>query len=158
MPKRLTKPTDVPAARQGLVDMLWNFYVAARRPSTRTIAAAIQSLDEEQRKGTANHETVRGTLKGETVGAWETVEVIFLGLCELADVDPDDIDPQDGFSYDNEPDLPHRERLYQHWNHALDETPTRGAPRTRTERAAAEERARLEHLRQQRAFSDEPPF
>lgn len=151
MPKRLTKPTDVPAARADLVDMLWRFYRAAKRPAMRTIALAIENLDEDERKGTANHETIRRTFKGEAVGSWGTIEVIFLGLCELADVDPDDTEPEDGPWEDPDPPS-HRDKLLKHWNHAIDEEPTRAAPRTRAERAQAEAEAR------QRAFLDEAPF
>lgn len=90
MPPRLTKPASVPDERKNLVDLLWRFYVAAQRPTTRRIAETIEA--REDRRGSANHETVRRTLRGEALGAWWTVEVIFLALCEIADVDPHDIE------------------------------------------------------------------
>jgi hypothetical protein len=59
MPRRLSRPADVPADRQPLIAMLWRFYIAANGPSARKIADAISALDDDQRGGTANHETVR---------------------------------------------------------------------------------------------------
>lgn len=70
----------------------------------------------------ANHEMIRRTLRGEAVGAWQTVEVIFLALCELADVDPNDADDVE----DNwDTPVPHIESLQRAWNHAVDEAAAR---------------------------------
>lgn len=63
MPRRLSKPTDLPSDHERLIDMLWRFYAAADDPSTRRIAEAIEELDDDQRKGTANPETIRRTLR-----------------------------------------------------------------------------------------------
>lgn len=167
MPRRLTKPADVPRSREALVDVLWRFYIAANRPSMRQIADAIQAMDEDKRAGTANHETIRRTLRGEAVGAWQTVEVIFLALCELADVDPNDAD-----DVEDNWDTPvlHIESLQRAWNHAVDEAPMPDRPKTRKERA--DEAAAREYTATQRGgpwgsapasgagggFQDEPPF
>jgi hypothetical protein len=98
----------------------------------RQIADAIQAMDEDKRAGTANHETIRRTLRGEAVGAWQTVEVIFLALCELADVDPNDADDVED---NRDTPVPHIESLQRAWNHAVDEAPMPDRPKTRKERA-----------------------
>ncbi|WP_418153393.1 hypothetical protein [Actinoalloteichus caeruleus] len=144
MPPRLTKPTNVPASRQPLVDLLWRFYVAARRPTTRRIAEVIEAWDDDRRTGTANHETVRRTLRGEQIGAWQTVEVIFLALCQLADVDPNDADDPDENDRWSPPPGTHIELLHQYWNQAVDDSPMPDVPKTRKERA---EQAALEQAR-----------
>lgn len=164
MPRRFTKPTDVPELRQPLVNMLWSFYIKAARPSMRRIAEAIEELDEDRRNGTANPETIRRTLQGQSVGALGTVEVIFLALCELADVDPNDKDVDE----DNQwtPRITHIEALRRRWNEAVDLSPMPELPRTRAEQAAQEaERARSARATQdpwasmpRGPYSDEPPF
>lgn len=174
MPRRLVKPTDVPKSQQALVDFLWRFFIAARRPAMRKIADAIQRMPDDERDGSANHETIRRILRAEHVGAWQTVEVIFRALCELADVDPNDADDVEDSRWDQP--APHIERLHQCWNEAVDN----GAPmperlKTRTERAEelAAARAKVEAAKQRPyndpwgsapprgsggGFSDEPPF
>ena len=161
MPRRLTKPPDVPESRQPLVDMLWRFFVAARRPSMRRIAEAIEALDDDQRNGTANHETIRRTLQGQSVGAWETVEVIFLALCELADVDPNDKEGDEGDRWSAP--IAHIEDFRRRWNEAVDLAPMPDLPRTRAERAEQEaaEAAKLaarQGAGQREPDSDHPPF
>ncbi|MGQ0841327.1 hypothetical protein [Actinokineospora sp.] len=166
MPRPFTKPQSVRPERQNLVDILWRFYVAADRASMARIAEAIHTLDDDTRAGTANHETVRRTLRGDAVGAWQTVEVIFLALCELADVDPDDKEGDEGDRWD--PPISHRERLRRAWNTAKDGEPTPTLPRTRAERArqeAAERRTPVlvsddpwGSAPPSSAFNDEPPF
>lgn len=174
MPPRFVKPTDVPESRESLVDFLWRFFIAARRPAMRQIADVIQSWDDDKRNGTANHETIRRTLRGEAVGAWLTVEVIFLALCELADVAPDDADDVEDSRWE-EP-VSHIEMLRRYWNQAVDG----GAPmperlKTRKERAEelAAAQAQQEAVKQRAnddpwgsapprgsggGFSDAPPF
>jgi hypothetical protein len=160
MPPRLIKPVNVPESRQALVDMLWRFYIAAKGPPTRKIAETIEAFDEDQRNGTANHETVRRTLRGESVGAWQTVEVIFLTLCELADVDPQDMEGDEGDRWN--PPVTHIERFSRCWHEAVYGSLMPDIPRTRTERAeqeAAERAAREARGRTRDPWSnDEPPF
>ncbi|GAA2989707.1 hypothetical protein [Actinokineospora diospyrosa] len=164
MPRAFAKPRKVPADRLDLVDILWRFYVAADRPTMRGIADAVQGLGDEVRAGTANHETVRRTLRGEAVGSWQTVEVIFLALCELADVDPDDEEGDTGDRWD--PLISHRKRLRNAWNTARDGEPIPEMPRTRTERARQEAAARRPRPPDDPwgsalpvgSFNDEPPF
>lgn len=161
MPPRLTKPASVPEERKNLVDLLWRFYVAAQRPTTRRIAETIEA--REDRRGSANHETVRRTLRGEAVGAWWTVEVIFLALCEIADVDPHDIEYDEEY-YDrfNPPPVSHHEQCRRYWNEAVDGAPMPDIPRTRKERdeqeAAAKAEAQLKAATRSWNSDDEPPF
>lgn len=160
MPPRLTKPASMPPERKKLVDLLWRFYVAARRPTTRRIAETIEGW--EDRRGSANHETVRRTLRGEAVGAWWTVEVIFLALCEIADVDPHDIEDE-GYDGYGSPPVSHLEECRRYWNEAVDGAPMPDIPRTRKERdeqvaaakAQAENRTGAWHSSN---FDDEAPF
>ncbi|MFJ1460877.1 hypothetical protein [Nocardia sp. N2S4-5] len=110
MPRRLSKRIDVPANHEQLIDMLWRFYIAANDPPIREIARAIEELDETQLKGTANHETIRRTLIATTLPTWPAVEVIFLALCQIADIDPDDIEPDGEYDRWNTQPRSHRDR------------------------------------------------
>ena len=167
MPRRLSKPTDIPSNHEPLIDMLWRFYAAADDPSTRRIAEAIEELDDDQRKGTANPETIRRTLSAMNLPQWGTVEVIFLALCQIANVDPDDIEPDE---YDNpgfgrEPNRSHRDELRWCYRLAKDGSVIT-LPRTRDVKArqeaeaaaeAAADRARFAR-RPQDLMEDEPPI
>jgi hypothetical protein len=96
--------------------------------------------------------------------------VIFLALCELADVDPHDANDVEDSRWD-QPE-PHLKRLQRYWNHAVDGAPMPERPKTRKERAeelaAEQERAAAARQRQadnpwgsappRSGFSDEPPF
>jgi hypothetical protein len=135
----------------------------------RKVAQVIEELEEDQRDGTANHETVRRTLGAMYLPQWQTVAVIFLALCQIANVDPDDDDDDDSDRWD--PPRTHRERLQRCYRLArygtLDDL-----PRTRAEKARQEA---VEQERYRRAaaaddpwsqapapgsggFADEPPF
>ncbi|BDT96937.1 hypothetical protein IFM12275_69130 (plasmid) [Nocardia sputorum] len=161
MPPRLSRPTDVPENHWPLIDMLWRFYIAAGDPPMRKIARAIEELDDDQRKGTANHETIRRTLGAIALPQWETVEVIFLALCQIANVDPDDIEPDDGNSSFGgwEPTRSHRDEL--HWCYRMARYGSVTAlPRTRDQKAQQEaaEAARSRQLASMSGSDDEPPF
>lgn len=167
MPPRLSKPTSVPQNHESLIEMLWRFYVGADAPSLRAIKAAIDSQDDDQRKGTANHETIRRTLKAVYLPEWHTVELIFEALCQIADVDPDD-DDDSGDYYDERDSLrTHRQQLHVLYRLARHGTLS-SPPRTRSEKAqqeaAAEERRRAAATaddpwgRSPGMFRDEPPF
>ncbi|MEU4673937.1 hypothetical protein AB0F91_39780 [Amycolatopsis sp. NPDC023774] len=143
----------MPEERQNLVDFLWRFYVKAKRPSMRRIAATIETLDEDVRNGTANHETIRRALKGEAIGEWGTVEVIFLALCEIADVDPDDHDDFDGYGDPSS----HRGNLEWRWNAARDGGASPAdLPKTRSERAAEQAEAAARQAAYRTTDSDDP--
>lgn len=164
MSRRLPRPTNVPEGHSPLINKLWSFYVAANGPATRTIATVIEGLDDDQRNGTANHETVRRTLTAISLPQWQTVEVIFLALCQIADVDPDDEDDGDQW----ESPRPHRERLQEYWRLAMYGRQD-DLPRTRDEKAkqeAAEQRRRTTVADDpwgsapppRSSVADEPPF
>lgn len=158
MPPRLLKPASVPDNHQPLIDMLWRFYVAAHGPSTRKVARVIASQDDDQRDGTANHETIRRTLKAVYLPEWQTVEVIFEALCQIANVDPnDDDDSGDEYGYD-EPLRTHRGQLHRLYRLARYGTAD-GLPRTREEKAQQEVIEQERRRQQARSgFVDEPPF
>lgn len=172
MPPRLSRPTDVPEDSAALIDMLWRFYVVADAPPMRTIARTIEQLPEDQRKGTANHETVRRTLTAKALPQWETVEVIFLALCQIANVDPDDVEPDDERDRWDPPPQSHRAELHQRYRKARYGEVT-SLPRTRADRARQEAEAEAEaeaYRRSRQGFGDlwtprasrtsddEPPF
>jgi hypothetical protein len=163
MPPRLSKPNNVPDDHEPLVAMLWRFYVAANEPATRRIAAVIAK--DEDRKATANHETVRRVLTARHLPEWQTVEVIFEALCRIGDVDPDDADDSENNHFDRwDQPATHRERLrrlYMLARHGRVED----LPRTRQERAQQEAAQRVRTpvddpwgTAQPGALSDEPPF
>lgn len=155
MPPRLSPPTDVPEDSTYLVNMLWRFYIAAGDPPMRKIARAIEELPEDQRKGTANHETIRRTLLAKTLPQWETVEVIFLALCQMANVDPDDVEPDDDGDRWGPPTQPHREELRWRYRKARygEVTPL---PRTRDAKARQEAAERAERARQSDPWGKAP--
>jgi len=139
MPRRLAKPTDVPEWRRPFIDMLWRFFIAADRPSTQRVTETIEALDDDQRRGTANRETIRRHLRAESIGSWGTVEVIFLALCKMADIDPHDEEGDEGDRWN--PPVAHIEKFHRYWNEAVDQSPMLDLPRTQTERAKQEAKA-----------------
>ena len=168
MPPRLSRPTGVPEDHELLIDMLWRFYVVADGPSTRRIAEVVASQDDDSRAGTANHETVRRTLSASYLPEWQTVEVIFLALCQISDVDPDDEDDSDHYDqWDTR--RTHREELHRRYRLARFGTAPE-LPRTREEKARQAERERAKRgspddpwgsaqpAPSGGGFSDEPPF
>jgi hypothetical protein len=136
----------VPKNHDLLIDMLWRFFIAADEPPMRKIARVINELPEDQRKGSANHETVRRTLRALTLPQWETVEVIFLALCQIANVDPDDIEPDedDYRGRDWEPPRSHRDEIHWRYRFARNGSVTT-MPRTRDEKARQEAKAQADN-------------
>ncbi|MCC3328236.1 hypothetical protein [Nocardia abscessus] len=162
MPPRLSKPTDVPDDYEPLIEMLWRFYIAASEPPMRKVAQVVAGLDDDERTGTANHETIRRTLRATNLPQQQTVEVIFLALCELANVDPDDVDRNYGDRW--EPNRTHRQQLRLLYRLARYGTVT-DLPRTRDEKARQEAEAEAERARSDpwgsppaSSRNDEPPF
>lgn len=153
MPPRLSKPTDVPEDHEPLIEMLWRFYIAATEPPMRKVAQAVARLDDDQRTGTANHETIRRTLKATNLPQQQTVEVIFLALCQLANVDPDDIDYSYAESWERRART-HRQQLRLLYRLARYGTVT-ALPRTRDEKARQEAEAEA-RTRRSRAHEDDP--
>lgn len=162
MPPRLSKPTNVADDHQPLLDILWRFYVAANEPATRRIATVI--AQDDNRKATANHETVRRVLTARHLPEWQTVEVVFEALCRIGDVDPDDVDDGDSDHFDRwDHPATHRGRLRRLYMLARHGT-VEDLPRTRQTKAQQEAANKAHSITDQwgsapaSAFSDEPPF
>lgn len=120
MPKVMRMPDLPPGPHRELVELLWIFYRAARRPSLEVMArkAMVMVAIPGPRIVRVSRETIRRVLMAEVVPAkWETLEAILLVLCAMSGRDPD-ADP-----YDDEPDggTGARQYLEQFWNKALDE-------------------------------------
>ncbi|MGY4103773.1 hypothetical protein ACW2Q0_30075, partial [Nocardia sp. R16R-3T] len=159
-PPRLSRPTDVPEDSGMLIDMLWRFYIAADAPPVREIARVIKGLPEDQQKGTANPETVRRTLIAKALPQWETVEVIFLALCQIANVDPDDVEPDEDRDQWDPPPQSHRAELHQRYRKARYGKVT-PLPRTRADRARLEAEAEAEmeaYRRGRQGFGGSDPW
>jgi hypothetical protein len=75
-----------PGTVRDFVAFLFWLYRQAHRPALREISEAISRRDLP---GTASPETVRRMLRGTTVPAhWETVEAVYLILCDLGGQGP----------------------------------------------------------------------
>ncbi len=131
MSRSLRMPTLSEVQSQAVlsfVEVLFNLYRQARRPSVRRISAEVERSEAH---GTASPETVRRVLRGITVPSnWETAEAVLFGLCRIVGVSPDD-------QYEEDQEWTLREVLEARWNQALDHphgsTPSRdpwseGAP------------------------------
>jgi hypothetical protein len=95
------------------VEQLFSLYRDAHRPPLRTISRAIS--DSSDLPGTASTETIRRILRGLTVPAhWDTVYAVFAGLCQLANVSPDET------AGDDYGGSTRRESLEFAWHQALD--------------------------------------
>jgi hypothetical protein len=80
-----------PGAVRDFAELLFWLFCKAHRPALREISAAIERSD---RKGTASPETIRRMLLGTTVPVrWAIVEAVYLTLCDLAGLEPDDAGP-----------------------------------------------------------------
>lgn len=136
MPSIIRMPTkrELPEGpRRRFVEELHDHYRAARRPALRVISDRIKErADDLELAGTASRETIRRMLLGATVPAnWETVNAVFLILCEIANRNPN----HDHYMGNDFGDVPtHAESLEYAWNQALDDQPP-------------------DHL-----YNDEPPF
>ncbi|WP_067481811.1 hypothetical protein [Actinomadura hibisca] len=92
MPKLLRIPdtTALPAGpTRDFVELLFDYHQIARHPTLEAICEQINEIPEEERLGTASRETVRRMFHGHVPRHWQTVEVVFDALCQLAGVDPD---------------------------------------------------------------------
>ncbi|WP_434439656.1 hypothetical protein [Lentzea sp. E54] len=118
-PIRIPSLAELPGGpRRDLVKLLFFYYREAGRPTLRRISAWIDEHADEL-AGTASKETVRRMLTGKTVPAqWETAHTVFLALCNLAGVDPDDETQR----YDS-----NRAEFKDHWNQAIDNEPRRAS-------------------------------
>jgi hypothetical protein len=121
---RMPAQHELPAGpRRRFVEELHDHYRAARRPSLRVISDRIKErADDLNLAGTASRETIRRMLLDTTVPAnWETVNAVFLILCEIANRNPEDNHYEvNGF----EAPPTHTESLELAWNQALDDQPS----------------------------------
>ncbi len=117
---RVPAKHELPAGpRRRFVEELHDHYRAARRPPLRVISDRIKErADDLELAGTASRETIRRMLLGTTVPAnWETVNAVFLILCEIANRNPN------GDHY-GEASPTHAESLELAWNQVLDDQPS----------------------------------
>lgn len=122
MPRSLRMPTssEVPSQEvRSFIEMLFNLYRQARRPSLRRISAEIERSNAP---GTASPETIRRVLRGITIPSnWETAEAVLIGLCGIIGLSPDD-------QYEEDQEWTLREVLEARWNAALDHDPWSNPP------------------------------
>jgi hypothetical protein len=120
VPKNLKLPDQQqlpPGAWRTFTEELFFLYREAGRPTLREIAEAVNKIDE--RAGTASHETLRKALLGIAVPRrWWTVEAMVLGLCKLAQIDPNSSRYEDAWD-DGDPS--YLEAIKNAWNLAIDE-------------------------------------
>lgn len=124
MPRALRMPpaSVVPAGpRREFVTHLFQCYRAAGRPTLTEISDRIANGDY---RGTASRETIRRTLPlGAVPSRWLTAEAIFLALCAIGSLDPEEEDyhPND---WRGEGDQRSKLHWFQEaWNSALDAEP-----------------------------------
>lgn len=80
---RMPSEADLPpGTKRDVVELLFELYRAARRPTLREISRKISDGDY---RATASQETIRKMLHGTTVPAnWETMEAVCSVLCDMA--------------------------------------------------------------------------
>ncbi len=137
MPKILKMPTEAELPKgpwRDFVEALFIYYRAADRPDLRAIQAAVETLNEDMRPGTASRETIRQMLRGRTVARqWGTVATVLCALCALARIDPNaHADGVGGFFSDDS----HLNAFKKLWHNASD------VPRTLSEAARNTAKAR----------------
>ncbi|WP_261558207.1 hypothetical protein [Frankia tisae] len=111
---------DLPRSRRrDFVEEMFDHYRAAGRPALRQICEAMENVPEP--RGTASRETIRRTLKGETVPLqWANVYVVVAALASFAGRDLSAQRWDDDYGNDSRSFV---EVLKQLWNEALDEEP-----------------------------------
>ncbi|QPP07299.1 hypothetical protein G4Z16_13900 [Streptomyces bathyalis] len=115
MPSTTELPPRHP--RREFVEELFSYYRDAGRPTLRNIAEEIADSSEFD-AFTASRETIRKTLRGETVPlTFDVVNAVMTVLCKRAGIDPDTERWTGGFGDDS---TTHRQNLRNLWNNALD--------------------------------------
>ncbi len=122
MPRPLRMPSLAElrkGSRREFVEELFMYFRAARRPALREISDRIAGNDGLA--GTASRETIRRMLNGTGIPThWETVNAVFLALCELAEIDPTEQRGEDSYG---DPSPSRVEQMATLWNGALDDEP-----------------------------------
>lgn len=119
MPVQLRMPNEKqlpPGPRRDFVEEVFRLFRLAHRPPLQAISERI--LQHEERLGTASRETIRRMLVGKTVPSWHTANTVFIALCGLAGIDPDQ--DRDLGGYDSPSYQEHFDDL---WNRAIDHDP-----------------------------------
>jgi hypothetical protein len=107
-----------PGAVRDFAELLFWLYRQAHRPALRDISEKIRR--NEYLHGTASPETVRRMLLGTTVPArWAIVEAVYLTLCNLAGLDPDDAGPANPMHWGDPPSI--RRLLEDAWHKVMDD-------------------------------------
>jgi hypothetical protein len=111
-----------PGAVRDFAELLFWLFRRAHRPALRDVSEAIRRNDDLH--GTASPETVRRMLLGTTVPArWAIVEAVYLTLCDLAGLEPDDAgpEPDNPDPWDRDPPPSIHERVENAWHRVLDD-------------------------------------
>jgi hypothetical protein len=126
MPRLLRIP-DINVLPRGrvrdFVELLFDYHQIADYPKLKEISEQVDRLPDSERNGTASRETIRRMFRGSVPSEWHTVEVVFLALCQMADVDPDRRvkytfwDEEEGV--DVEVDTDRRSQMREVWSAAL---------------------------------------
>jgi hypothetical protein len=111
-----------PGAVRDFAELLFWLFCKAHRPALRDISEKIRR--NEYLHGTASPETVRRMLLGITVPVrWAIVEAVYLTLCEIAELEPDDGGPdsdnKDPWGADPPPSI--RSLVEDAWHKVLDD-------------------------------------
>lgn len=98
MPRAIHMPSMAPGARRDYVENLFTYFRHANRPTLEQIAERLRN--RQDLAGTVSKETLRKTLRGQTVPQrWENAQALFVVLCELAKIELDEamgVDPWGG--------------------------------------------------------------
>jgi hypothetical protein len=146
---RIPSEADLPRGTvRDFVEVLFNLYREAHRPTLRQIS---QEIERSDLHAAASPETIRRMLRGASVPRqWPIVKAVLVALCNIAKTDPDE--SFGGYRDDST----RREELEGKWHKALDNPDLRYRQPARTGGAADDPWATSGSGGD--SFSDEPPF
>jgi hypothetical protein len=146
--------------RRAFVTELRRYYRAAGRPSLRKISQAIErDPDPRLHEVTASAETIRRMITGKVLAVdRDRVQAVFLALCEMAEIGPDDPNYSDYGGYGEPESNWHCVRRL--WDIALEEeADAPPLPEPVPEPApTASTRVSPDPWSSDQPYSDEPPF
>ncbi len=111
-----------PGPVRDFAELLFWLYRQAHRPALRDVSGAIRRNDDLH--GTASPETIRRMLLGTTVPVrWAIVEAVYLTLCDLAGLEPDDAgpEPDNPDPWDADPPPSIHKLVENAWHEVLDD-------------------------------------
>jgi len=111
------------------VEVLFWLFNEAHRPTLREIS---REIERSNLRATASPETIRRMLQGRTLPRWPILEAVFIALCNIADVEPNEY-------FDRDDDSTRREILEFRWHEALDSPNGRDRQPARTGGFAADD-------------------